>query len=249
MLTSAQVGTVIGGSVAAGTHVTPTFIKTRTWNASGNSNVKFVTLYLQTAAACDGGNRMAAEMAAASAGVKPAAVGDNACYFVAGSQVGLLVKHGEVSFKVTVQATLPVDKKEAMELTLAQEALAKLSSDAPAARVLVAVIRRHDEHRIGTIPAALPSSRMACADPVSFFVAAWPGNRTYRMKTMTCKELGGPCDHRMSAGSWEEMVKSMTAHVMEKHPDTAKAMKKMHEEDPRQWGREMKPKWDAAPSE
>ncbi len=68
------------------------------------------------------------------------------------------------------------------------------------------------------------------------------------MKTMTCKELGGPCDHKMSAASWGEMVKSMTAHVMEKHPDTARAMKKMHEEDPEKWGHEMKPKWDAAPS-
>jgi len=66
------------------------------------------------------------------------------------------------------------------------------------------------------------------------------------MKTLTCKELGGTCDYRISAETWDEAVKKMTAHVMDKHPDVARDMKKMHEEDPQKWGREMKPKWDAA---
>ena len=43
------------------------------------------------------------------------------------------------------------------------------------------------------------------------------------------------------------MVKVMTKHVMEKHPDVAKTMEKMHNEDPKKWGTEMKPKWEAAP--
>ena len=63
------------------------------------------------------------------------------------------------------------------------------------------------------------------------------------MKTMTCKELGGKCDQKLSAGSWDEMVK----HVMTTHPDVAKEMEKMHNADPKKWGRETKPKWDAAP--
>jgi predicted small metal-binding protein len=67
------------------------------------------------------------------------------------------------------------------------------------------------------------------------------------MKVMTCRELGGPCDQQLSASSWDEMVQAMTKHVMEKHPDTAKDMEKMHNEDPKKWGREMKPKWDAKP--
>jgi hypothetical protein len=33
----------------------------------------------------------------------------------------------------------------------------------------------------------------------------------------------------------------------EKHPDVAKAMEKMHNEDPKKWGKEMRPKWEAAP--
>jgi hypothetical protein len=128
VLTPAQVGAAVGVPVAAGTHVTPTFVKTCTWNASGSASVKFVTLLLQTAAAYDGGKQMASQMAAAGKGgaVKAAAVGDEGYYFVTGDQVGLLVKKGSVSFKVAVYATLPVDAKEAMEMALAKEALAKL---------------------------------------------------------------------------------------------------------------------------
>ncbi|MGH8739074.1 MAG: hypothetical protein ACREU5_09575 [Burkholderiales bacterium] len=83
VLTPAQVGAAIGVPVAAGTHVTPSFVRTCTWNASGSSKVAFVTLYLQTTAAYDGGKRMANQMAA-------------------------------------------MEKKAAMELSLAKEALAKL---------------------------------------------------------------------------------------------------------------------------
>jgi predicted small metal-binding protein len=67
------------------------------------------------------------------------------------------------------------------------------------------------------------------------------------MKTMTCKDLGGICGERLSANSWDEMVMTMTKHVMTNHPDVAKQMEKMHNEDPKKWGKETKPKWDAAP--
>lgn len=67
------------------------------------------------------------------------------------------------------------------------------------------------------------------------------------MKTMTCAELGGACDQKLSAETWDEMIKKMTAHVMDQHPDVAEKMKAMHEADPEQWGKEMKPKWEAAP--
>jgi predicted small metal-binding protein len=67
------------------------------------------------------------------------------------------------------------------------------------------------------------------------------------MKSMTCKELGGPCSQEIKAETWDEMVKAMTRHVLEKHPETAKAMERMHNEDSKRWGREMKPKWDAKP--
>jgi len=43
------------------------------------------------------------------------------------------------------------------------------------------------------------------------------------------------------------MFKVMTKHVLERHPDVARTMERMHHEDPKQWGREMRPKWEAAP--
>lgn len=67
------------------------------------------------------------------------------------------------------------------------------------------------------------------------------------MKTMTCKSLGGPCEQKLAATSWDEMVHAITKHVMEKYPATAKEMEKMHQNDPKKWGREMKPKWDVTP--
>jgi predicted small metal-binding protein len=69
------------------------------------------------------------------------------------------------------------------------------------------------------------------------------------MKTMTCKELGGTCDEKISAESWDEMVQKMTKHVMDNHPDVAKKMEKMHNEDPKKWSREIKPKWEATPED
>lgn len=52
------------------------------------------------------------------------------------------------------------------------------------------------------------------------------------MITMTCRKLGGACDQKLSADSWNEIVKAITGHVIEKHPDVAKRMEKMHKEDP-----------------
>jgi len=67
------------------------------------------------------------------------------------------------------------------------------------------------------------------------------------MKTMKCKELGGKCEQKLSADSWDEMVSVMTKHVMDKHPDVAQKMEEMYKQDPRKWSEETRPKWDAAP--
>jgi predicted small metal-binding protein len=79
------------------------------------------------------------------------------------------------------------------------------------------------------------------------------GLRTFEkrasMKTMTCKDLGGTCDQKLSAESWDEMVGLMVKHVTENHPDVAKRMERMHNEDPKKWGRETKPKWEATPND
>jgi hypothetical protein len=67
------------------------------------------------------------------------------------------------------------------------------------------------------------------------------------MKTMTCKELGGVCNADLSAETWNEMVQKMTKHVIANHPELAKEMEKMHDKDPKKWGSQYKPKWDATP--
>ena len=128
LLTPAEVGAAVGVAVTAGSHVTPTYVKTCTWNVSGSSSVKTVTLFLQTAASYDAGKKLAGQMAVGARGsaVKAASVGDDGYYFVAGDQVGLLVKKGGIAFKVAVYATLPVERKEAMELALAKGVVAKL---------------------------------------------------------------------------------------------------------------------------
>ena len=129
LLTPAQVAAAVGGAVSDGTHVTPTFVKTCTWTPSGKSKLASVTLNLQTAAFYDGGKRQAAMAAAASGkgtGMKPASVGDDAYYYVTGDQAALFVKKGAVSFKVAVYARIPAEEKEAMELKLAREVVAKL---------------------------------------------------------------------------------------------------------------------------
>jgi len=131
MLTQAEIGSALGVPVAAGSHLTPTYVKTCVWNpAAGGSAIKSVTVFLQSAAAYDSGKQQIT-MARAAAGangtsIKAAAVGDDGYYFVAGDQVGLLAKKGSVAFKVTVYAALPVDRKQAMELTLAKAVVTKL---------------------------------------------------------------------------------------------------------------------------
>jgi hypothetical protein len=129
LLTPVQVGAAVGGAVSDGTHVTPTFVKTCTWTPSGKSRIVSVTLNLQTAAFYDGGKRQAT-MGAAVAGkgteIRPASVGDDAYYFVIGDQAALFVKKGAVSFKVAVYAKIPAEEKEAMELKLAKEVVARL---------------------------------------------------------------------------------------------------------------------------
>lgn len=128
LLTAEQVSAAVGAPVAPGEHVTPTFVKTCTWNVAAKSAVRVVTLNLQTGASYDGSKRMAHEMAAMGKGgsVKPVGVGNDGYYFVAGDMVVLMVKKDNVAFKVAVYAKLPPDKTEVMELILANEVVSKL---------------------------------------------------------------------------------------------------------------------------
>ena len=126
LVTPAQVSAAVGFEVGDGKHVTPTFVKTCTWTGTGGG-VQTVTLNLQTGAFFDGAKKTAAAMVAgAGAAVKSAGVGDDSYFYVQGTQVDLWMKKGSNACKITVYKQIPVEQKQALELSLAKQVVAKL---------------------------------------------------------------------------------------------------------------------------
>jgi hypothetical protein len=124
LLTAAQVSSAVNVPVGAGTYVTPTFKKTCTWTATGSATpVKYVTVMLQSIAGYEGGKNLGV---AKTVTITPASgVGDEGYYLAVGTNVGLIVKKGNAAFKVAVYGSIPLEKKEALEKTLAQEVFSK----------------------------------------------------------------------------------------------------------------------------
>jgi hypothetical protein len=119
LLTAEQVGAALGAKMGAGKYVSPGFTKTCTWNAPG----VIVTLMLQNAKAFQAG-----KAAPVPSEVTPASgLGDDAYYLAVGNIVGLIVKKGTAAFKVTIyNSSLPMETKQQIEKTLAQQVLTKL---------------------------------------------------------------------------------------------------------------------------
>ena len=70
------------------------------------------------------------------------------------------------------------------------------------------------------------------------------------MKTMTCTQLGGKCSQKLSAYTWDAMIKVIAKHFADKHPkELAGELERMHTKDPLKWAASMKLKWDAAPEQ
>jgi hypothetical protein len=70
------------------------------------------------------------------------------------------------------------------------------------------------------------------------------------MKTMICTQLGGKCSQKLSAYTWDAMVKVIATHFTDKHPkELARELQRANTKDPVEWAAEMKPKWDAAPEQ
>jgi len=125
LLTPAQVGAALGAPVSAGSYVTPTLKKTCTWKST-TSDGGFVTLMLQDVGRFEGGKQLGQTPSKTLSITSISGVGDDAYYLAVGDQVGLIVKKGNVAFKVAVYAHEPVESKEAKEKTLAQQAVARL---------------------------------------------------------------------------------------------------------------------------
>ena len=115
LLTVAQVSAAVSVSVGNGSYPTPTFKKTCTWTAPGT----IVTLMLENL-----------DMYRAGKGTNLATsvngIGDDAYYLGAGTAVGLIVKKGNIAFKVAVYAKISLEKRQAMESALAQQVVSKL---------------------------------------------------------------------------------------------------------------------------
>ena len=121
LLTQAQVSAALGASVGAGSYVTPTFKKTCTWTVAGGA--EYVTLMLEGLDAYQAGKLAPVKTIVVTS---ISGIGDDAYYLAVGNNVGLIVKKGNVAFKIAVYGDLPIEKKQAMEKTLAQHVVSKL---------------------------------------------------------------------------------------------------------------------------
>lgn len=122
LLTPAQVGAAAGSTPGPGTYVTPDFKRTCTWTLPNNAGL--VTLFIMAPGAFESGRTLAA----GGAVITPlSGVGDDAYYLAVGPAIGLGVKKGSVTFKVTLYgAGFPMEKKQAVEKALAQQVVPQL---------------------------------------------------------------------------------------------------------------------------
>ena len=73
------------------------------------------------------------------------------------------------------------------------------------------------------------------------------------MKTLLCSELGGPCSHKVSGATFQEIGQACRMHVMERmqagdepHIKAAAKMRDAAPEQQRAWMAEWQRKFDAA---
>ena len=71
------------------------------------------------------------------------------------------------------------------------------------------------------------------------------------MKTMTCADLGGPCEEKISGNTPDEMMANGMAHLEEAHPEMAADVKGTPPDDPTmaEWNRKFKERWANTPED
>jgi hypothetical protein len=124
LLTQAQVSAAVSVSVGAGAYQ-GTYKKTCTWNAvsPATKSAKYVTLMLEGVDAYQAGKLAPVKTIVIT---RISGIGDDAYYLAVGPNVGLIVKKGNVAFKVAVYGDIPIENKQVMEKTLAQQVVSKL---------------------------------------------------------------------------------------------------------------------------
>lgn len=130
LVTQAQLSAALGVSMAAGTHTTPTYVKTCTWSPSGGAtkSLKFVTLNLEAGDGYERAKNTMVQLKPKNTVITPVSgIGDDAYYIFFGSTItNLMVKKGNVSFKLALYGETAPEKAMAMEKTLALEIVGKL---------------------------------------------------------------------------------------------------------------------------
>lgn len=65
---------------------------------------------------------------------------------------------------------------------------------------------------------------------------------------MTCSQMGGPCDTKVTGSTPEEMMMNGMKHMEENHPDMAAEVKAMAKDDPIMvaWNEKFMKDWEAA---
>jgi len=69
------------------------------------------------------------------------------------------------------------------------------------------------------------------------------------MKTLTCSQMGGPCDAKISGATKDEMMANAMKHLETAHPDMAADVKKASATDPMmvEWNKKFDADFAAAP--
>jgi hypothetical protein len=136
LLTPAEISAVVGVSVGAGTHITPTYLKSCQWEPPGGATVQLgnVLLALESAASWQSAKAMLQAVANAPNNTKKggitmtpvSGIGDDALYSSVGNYTKLIVKKGDVAFQIVISSNAPIEKKRDMERALASKVLSKL---------------------------------------------------------------------------------------------------------------------------
>ena len=69
------------------------------------------------------------------------------------------------------------------------------------------------------------------------------------MKTLTCAQMSGPCEHAMTAGTEAEMMEMGWKHVEEMHPEISASMATMPQEEKDKWASDFHNTWEATPED
>jgi len=121
LLTQAQVSAALGASTDSGSSPSASIKDTCKWTAAGPH--EYVTLMFEDLGAYEAGKTAPAKTVM----VTPVAGVGEAAYFLAvGQNVGLVVKKGNISFKVGVYGRMPIEAKESTEKSLASQVIGRL---------------------------------------------------------------------------------------------------------------------------